>query len=137
FQVQKRCDLSRPRIDTQDQVGMPYIRPDLTFNELQFIQVRYRLSVHSDGKLFDRFECLRIVIKQIAATVTQDQILAVEGKTPSFSVVAKLLKQLEAFLVIHKCPMRLPRELNQPRVYQRKPFGEELRVQPGLLQHLS
>ena len=94
-QIQKRGHLTGRRIDSDNLVGMPDIRPYLTVDVFKFVEFPDWLSVHRHVQFANGLKIVGIQKSQCVTTVAQYQILAVVGQSPAFGRIGEIPNHFE------------------------------------------
>src|SRR5579863_5908931 len=123
-EVDPRRHLPRLRIDLRNPVRVPDIRPDLSSNEFQLIQIRHRFRPGKDFHRLRNLKRLRIDVLQPVRPVAQNQRRFVMRQSPAFGAVWESSKLPKRPQVVDESGLIKPGQLINLSVKNRKPFAK-------------
>src|SRR6202051_1346336 len=129
-------DLTVLRGDPGNSVRLPDVGENLSFDDLQFIQLFYRMSPVADCKTSLFGQRAGIENADFRRSIAHKDLAAIAGQTPSFSGISKLAQQLEVAQSIHKSCLRLPCQLHHCILQQGNSFTKELWCEVDAPNHL-
>ena len=90
---------------------MPHIGIKEAVDELQFVDIIFQAVLVLDAESFFFFESFRVPVINIAGAITNNQVTAIVGDSPSFAPVAEFPDFPERFYIVYKPFLILPGDL--------------------------
>ena len=105
---------------------IPAIGEDLAIDVLELIEIDDFSVLVSNDEAPNHLEGLRIEKSQGGGSIAHDQVSAVRGQAPSFSLIGEVSDLLERFLIVDEAPACLPGELVELVIKKCETFAEEI-----------